>query len=243
MKKRQLIAAKLRFWYSKHMKSLRLFWLPVWFIASFFIVGASVTLVNHLQATENSHSGQETQSEPLSPVAPILPATQTNPDIKGISTSFEGEDARAEIVASFLERHGSPLEPYDHFGEFLVDLADKNDMDYRLLPAIAMQESNLCKKIPEGSYNCLGFGIHSKGTLMFDSYEANFERAARELKKNYIDKGLTTPEKIMTKYTPHSNGSWANSVNQWIAEMEFNDRQKGREASGDADLTEYLSEQ
>ncbi|HCR92637.1 MAG TPA: hypothetical protein DIU47_01640, partial [Candidatus Pacebacteria bacterium] len=120
--------------------------------------------------------------------------------------------------------------------------ADKYNVDYRLIPAIMMQESNLCKAIPPGSYNCLGFGIHAKGTLTFDSYEESIERATRELKANYIDIDLTTPEEIMTKYTPGSNGSWAASVNQWIAEMEYNDRAKGKSEKSDADLTVYTAQ-
>ncbi len=223
------------------MKPLHLFWLPIWFLASFGVVGASITLVNQLQSAETEPAilAQNPQVESLSPIAPA----QAEEAVKGVATKLESGDARGVIVSDFLKRHKSPLDPPEYFGEYFVSLADQYDIDYRLLPAIAMQESNLCKKIPENSFNCLGFGVHSKGTLKFESYEANFERAARELKKNYIDRGLTTPEKIMTKYTPHSNGSWANSVNQWIAEMEFNDRQKGREASGDADLTEYLLEE
>ena len=43
----------------------------------------------------------------------------------------------------------------------------------------------------------------------------------------------------MTKYTPSSNGSWAESVNQWIAEMEYNDRTKGKTEKSDADLMVY----
>lgn len=179
---------------------------------------------------------------PASTVA-LINAQQYNfPDgqVKGLSTVVESTDARAEIIARFLERHNAPLEPYEHFGTFLVELADRHQIDYRLLPAIAMQESNLCKKIPEDSFNCLGFGVHSRGTLKFESYEANFERAARELKANYIEIGLTTPEKIMRKYTPSSNGSWAASVNQWIAEMEYDSREKGREIEHDANLLEYV---
>lgn len=162
-----------------------------------------------------------------------------NTPAQGISSVIERGDARPFIVASFLERYKSPMKPYDHFGQFIVETADKYDLDYRLIPAIMMQESNLCKTAPEGTFNCLGFGIHKRGTLGFDSYEASIERATRELKANYIDKGLTTPEKIMTKYTPSSNGSWAESVNQWIAEMEYNDRSKGMTQKSDADLTIY----
>lgn len=162
--------------------------------------------------------------------------------VKGIESVMQADDARAELVARFLERYNSPLTPYDHFGQVFVELADQNNFDFRLLPAIAMQESNLCKVIPEGSYNCLGFGVHSKGTLAFESFEANFDRAARELKANYIDQGLTTPEQIMTKYTPSSDGSWAESVNQWMAEMKYNDRDKGREMNQDASVLEYAKE-
>lgn len=157
----------------------------------------------------------------------------------GVQAQIGKGDARAEIVASFLERHDSPLEPYDHYGRVLVETADRYNLDYRLLPAIMMQESNLCKSIIPGSNNCLGFGIHARGTLTFDSYEASFDRAARELKQRYVDIGLTTPEDIMRKYTPSSNGSWAFSVNQWIVEMEYNDRQHARENRMNNDLLEY----
>ncbi|MCA9370006.1 MAG: hypothetical protein H6774_04735 [Pseudomonadales bacterium] len=156
------------------------------------------------------------------------------------STTFETDDARALIVANFLERYNSPLRPYNHYGAVIVEIADRHNIDFRLLPAIAMQESSLCKATPPGSYNCLGFGVHSQGTLGFDSYEAGFERAARELKANYIDIGLVTPEQIMTKYTPSSNGSWASSVNQWMAEMRYDDRTKGRTHKTNADLLEFV---
>jgi len=160
---------------------------------------------------------------------------------KGLTFDAKTADGRAQIVANFLERYKSPLKPYDHYGQVLVEMADRYNLDYRLLPAIMMQESNLCKTSDPSIHNCLGFGIHKRGTLAFDSYEESFDRAARELKERYIDIGLTTPEQIMTKYTPSSNGSWANSVNQWIAEMEHNSREKGIQSEQDADLTQYTA--
>ncbi len=134
------------------------------------------------------------------------------------------------------------IETHNEYGAKIVEIADRYNVDFRLLPAIAMQESNLCKKIPEGSFNCLGFGIHERGTLGFESYEANFERAAREIKKNYIDIGLTTPAEIMSKYTPSSNGSWAESVNQWMAEMRYDDRQMGKTNKTNADVLEFTQQ-
>jgi len=158
---------------------------------------------------------------------------------QSMETVTDTGDARAIIVANFLERYNSPLKPYDYFGKKLVEIADEQEMDFRLLPAIAMQESNLCKVIPPETYNCLGLGIHAKGTWGFNSYEENFAMAAKILKDNYIDIGLVTPEQIMTKYTPHSNGSWAFSVNRWMREMRYDDPASGR-TEEDADLLEFV---
>lgn len=152
----------------------------------------------------------------------------------------EGTDARPQIIANFLSRYNSPMKPHDEYGKKIVAIADHYAIDFRLLPAIAMQESNLCKATnPNAPHNCLGFGIHQGGTLDFESYEDGFDRAARELKTFYIDRGLSTVEEIERKYTPSSNGSWANSVNQWMAEMRFDDRQMGREQKANTDASEF----
>jgi hypothetical protein len=157
-----------------------------------------------------------------------------------VSSIVESEDARSELIAKFLERHNSPMTPYDYYGKKLVEIADRHGLDFRLLPAIAMQESNLCRATnPKAPNNCLGFGIHSRGTLDFESYEAGFERAGRELKQNYIDQGLDTVSLIESKYTPSSNGSWANSVNQWMAEMRYDDRDKGRTEKTNTSVLEF----
>jgi hypothetical protein len=173
-------------------------------------------------------------------VAPLVLEQKGNAGVTtGLQYDAKTADARVDIVANFLTRYNSPLKPADHYGQVLVDTADRYGLDYRLLPAIMMQESNLCKASDPAIHNCLGFGIHKNGTLAFATYEESFDRAARELKERYIDQGLTTPAQIMTKYTPSSNGSWAASVNQWIAEMEFNSRQKGVTSTQDMDLTAY----
>lgn len=128
------------------------------------------------------------------------------------------EDARVEMIRQFLARYNSPLEPH---AQFIVDTAEKYDMDYRLIPAIAMQESNLCKKSRPEAYNCWGFGIYGDKYLHFDSYEHGIETVTRTLAEKYKDKhGLATPEQIMSMYTPSSNGSWANGVNHFMEKMQ-----------------------
>lgn len=134
-----------------------------------------------------------------------------------IEVSIKSTDARVEIVRQYLARYKSPLA--DH-AEHMVNVADETGLDFRLLAAIAQQESNLCKFAPEGTYNCWGWGIHKRGTLGFDSYEHGIGVVSRGIKDNYIDQGYVTVEDIMRKYTPSSNGSWANGVTQFMADMQ-----------------------
>ena len=139
------------------------------------------------------------------------------PEVLGAFTySVKSEDAVPEIIKSYLERYNSPLLPYSNY---LVDTARSHGLDPRLLVAIAQQESNLCKKIPDNSHNCWGWGIHSQGTLKFPSYKESIDAVTKGLSKNYLGKGLITPEEIMGIYTPLSNGSWAKGVQQFLDEM------------------------
>ncbi len=128
-------------------------------------------------------------------------------------TEFKTSDIRVANLKYYFRKYESVL--YDK-SEYFVAMADKYQLDYRLLPAIAMQESNLCKHIYAGSYNCWGWGIYGNKVTRFSSYEEAIETISRGLKKNYIDKGFTTPEEIMRKYTPPSDGSWAFGVNTFL---------------------------
>jgi len=134
-----------------------------------------------------------------------------------IGDSVVGEDARPVIIEKFLKKYNSPLLPYS---KLIFDLSQTYGFDYYWILAIGMQESNLCKVIPENSHNCWGYGINSAGTLKFDNYELALKSYAEYLKRQYFDKGLNTPELIMKKYCPHSNGSWAYGVQHFIDEME-----------------------
>ncbi|CAN5145734.1 hypothetical protein BH09PAT2_BH09PAT2_02960 [soil metagenome] len=127
------------------------------------------------------------------------------------------KDKRVVVLKTFFRRHDSPL--YD-YAEYVVKVSDENGLDYRLIPAISMQESGACKVIPHDSYNCWGWGIYGNTITRFSSYPEALDTVARGLKKYYIDKGLTTPADIMRKYNPSSNGSWAFGVNTFIDVLE-----------------------
>lgn len=125
----------------------------------------------------------------------------------------EVADARSANLKNFFRRYNSDL--YDE-AEFIVAISDKYGFDYRLIPAIAMQESNLCKYAPLDSYNCWGWGIYGTKVTRFESYEEAIDTVARGLKRDYLDHGLVTASDIMQKYTPSSNGSWAHGVNTFL---------------------------
>lgn len=133
-----------------------------------------------------------------------------------INATATGADARPMLIKKYLEKYKSPLAPYS---DLIFELSETYGYEYYWIVAIAQQESNLCKKIPENSHNCWGYGIHKNGTLKFDNYEIALKSYAEYLKRQYFDKGLNTPELIMKKYCPGSNGSWAIGVRQFIEEL------------------------
>jgi len=103
-------------------------------------------------------------------------------DFPSVSAEIVEEDARPQIINNFLSSYKSPLTPYSNY---IIETADKYGNNWKLLPAIAMKESGLCKIIPEESYNCWGWGIHSAGTLRFDSYEEGIETVSRGIRENF----------------------------------------------------------
>lgn len=140
------------------------------------------------------------------------------PPVGEILGDFVIQDARPIIVEKYLKKHNSPLLPY---AQQLLAAAEKYNVDYRLIVAIAQCESNLCKKAPPDSHNCWGF---ENGKTKFSSWEEAFDSVAKTLRKHYLDQGLTTPEQIMPKYAPPSvekGGPWAKCVNQFIEELEY----------------------
>lgn len=129
-------------------------------------------------------------------------------------------EARPIIMRRFLESYHSPLAPYSNT---ILKVSENNGLDWRLLVAIAGAESTFCRAIPDDSYNCWGWGIHSRGTLHFPSYEEGMKTVARGLWGDYLSQGLTSVDEIMTKYAPVSlenGGSWAQAVKYFMDQLE-----------------------
>lgn len=135
-----------------------------------------------------------------------------------IKTAIATQDARPIVINKYFERWGSPMEG---MGNYITSLADELDVDPYLIVAIAQQESNLGKKIPDQCYNAWGWGIHSDGTLCFESWEEGITIFTQGIAKSYHAYGLYTPEEIMSKYVPHSpEGAWAKGVSHFLEQLE-----------------------
>lgn len=201
---------------------------PAWknlLLVAVFLTITPITLVTSIFSLYSFSTVGEEKGEEVSHPVNILGTSASGVRVyaslpsalPSISSTIGTADARAEIIRQYLLSYDSPLAPY---ADSIITTSDKYDLDYRLITAIAQQESNLCKKIPPGSFNCWGWGIHSQGTLGFSSYDAGIEEVSKGLKENYIDKGYLTIDEIMAKYTPSSNGSWAFGVTQFMGEMQ-----------------------
>lgn len=164
---------------------------------------ALYTYLSHVNTQRLVHA------QPISTIA----YTEEQPLQSQVLGASDENDQRAEKLRLFFIQYKSLLEP---FAENFVRSADQYSIDYRLLPAIAMQESNLCKKAPIDSYNCWGFGIYGGNVKRFGSFSEAIDTVSGTLAKEYKNKGFETPEEIAAKYTPSDNGKWVNSVTHFM---------------------------
>lgn len=129
------------------------------------------------------------------------------------------KDARSVIVENFFKSYKSPLAEYS---DLFIKIAEEQNLDYRLLPAISMQESNGGKRVIKDSHNPFGYGIYGNKVTKFPSWEEAIKVVGKALRENYLNEGLTTPNSIMTKYTPPSaakDGAWAKGVSSFMSEL------------------------
>lgn len=120
-----------------------------------------------------------------------------------IDQKLEAEKIKAQAIDAYFEARNMPLEG---MGMKMVLEAEKNDLDWRLLPAIAVREStggkNDCKKVEN---NAFGWGSCKIG---FDSVDQAIETVARNLGGNNPNTAThydnKTTKQILRAYNPPS---------------------------------------
>jgi hypothetical protein len=121
-------------------------------------------------------------------------------------------DFRPLKLRNFLAHKNSLLEKYSFT---IVKIADKNQLDYRLFPAIAGVESGFCQAYIVSTNNCVGWG---GGYIPFSSIEEQIKTIITALKNNYINDGLLTVDQIGSRYA--ADPTWSFKVKKNMKEIE-----------------------
>ena len=156
------------------------------------------------------------------PTGSLFAAAPPRSQVLGDSI-IANRDQRVQILTNYLKSQGSPLA--SHAGTFIT-VADKYNLDWRLLPAIAGKESTFGLYIPDGSYNAWGWGIPTGATSGkgFKSWDDGIETVGWGLRHKYFNQGLDTLSEIEAVYTPPSAAQkshpWMNGVNEFMLEIE-----------------------
>lgn len=198
---------------------LLLIFLPFfWFFAVSVSAAAAVLLV--LANTEvASHLHQ--QAKGFSPYRLF----SSLPPILGASTfNLVTQESRPVVLEQFFAKYRSPLAAY---GDLIISAAERHNIPWVLLPAIAGQESTFCRpgSYPEGSFNCWGWGIHTQYTKMFSSYEEAIEKVSKGLGEYYktlgIDRNWPIERQVLAIKTLYNKTSlsWDRGVLYFIFEL------------------------
>lgn len=159
---------------------------------------------------------QHKKIDNLQKTNPTITAIELTNDnqIEGTVLGQKIEDFRPIYVSNFLKN--TPLEPYSNY---IVEVSDRYQIDYRLIPAIAMKESGAGRAIDESTHNAWGF---ENGKTAWPSWESALDDVAKTFKNRYADRGLKTPDEIMPLYAPPqllTGATWAKEVNKYFEEL------------------------
>ncbi|OZB90049.1 hypothetical protein CJP46_35305 [Paenibacillus sp. XY044] len=108
-------------------------------------------------------------------------------------------------------------------GNAFVSAGQKYGIDPALLAAIAIHETGNGSSSAAKNKNNVGGMMGKNGLMTFSSLQDGIDKMASNLKRNYIDKGLTTIEQIQKKYAPvgasndpnNLNSNWINGVSKY----------------------------
>ena len=94
-------------------------------------------------------------------------------------------DKRIEVLGKFLKQYNSPLAQFA--AKFVKD-ADRYNIDWRLVAAIAGVESTFGNFTPNNSYNAWGWGIYGENVTRFSSWEEGIGVISKGIREEYMNK-------------------------------------------------------
>lgn len=189
-----------------------LFWFPLTFVLLIVNLTLLASLGRSAQARNVSYNR-----------TPMRIAISSFGTEQVLGASIQPADARALLLSDFLSKHQSPLAKYaDH----IINRSEQYNIDYRLVPAIAMCESTGGKRIPsKDSYNAWGISVETGQVTgkNFDNWMHAIDWVSRYLHEKYFSRGITNLIDIGAIYAPPSvatGNSWATCVQFFMNEIQ-----------------------
>ncbi len=128
----------------------------------------------------------------------------------GESINFSEKEIKLNLV---FKKYNSPLQ--GHEKEFLA-YAQKYNLDWSLLAAIAGTESAFAKKMPYQCLNPFGWGIYGRHRLCFPSFKTAIETVSLKLGTKYDTSSL---ESIAKTYNPSHTQHWLKLTRYFIFQI------------------------
>ena len=111
-------------------------------------------------------------------------------------------DPRAAQMRVILKKYNSPMIGLE---DVLIATAEKYNLDWTLMAAIAGTESSFAKRMPANCVNPYGWGIYGNNKICFKTLEESIEGVASGLAKKY---NISSIESIARTYNKVSTVGW-----------------------------------
>lgn len=178
-----------------------------------------VLLIANLAILSNTRKPSYAASIPGADTASVRGAVANAPTgmPQVLGASVTAGDARSLLLADFI-RAQRPNSPFLAYTDTIVSLADQYKIDYRLVPAIAMCESNLGTRIPSSdSYNAWGIAVYTgqQNGKKFRDWNHALDWVSRFIREKFYDRGITNLRDIGAVWAPPSvekDYSWTRCV-------------------------------
>lgn len=103
--------------------------------------------------------------------------------------AYLSDDNRAEVLKKFLQQYDADLASS---AQTFVEEADKNNIDWKLLPAISGVESTFGQAVPYQCNNAWGYNIYGDHVRCFASYDAAVTVISYDIRHLYMDQWHAT---------------------------------------------------
>jgi len=181
----------------------------VWFQGTIILLLINLTVLSVLNTSKTNTIASE-----FSTTTVALAQTSTG---KVLGASIEGADARELLLKLFIQKF-QPTSPMLPHTDSFIQTADTYQLDFRLIPAIAMCESNLGTRIPsKNSFNAWGIAVYTgqQNGKVFNDWPHAIDWVGKYIREKYYNRSITELVEMGAIWAPPSvenENSWARCV-------------------------------